>query len=481
MHIIRRKFLVKALKLFDLFVMSLCLYWVLNALIDQVAMLSLPHLLQTKVEIHDLILYIFMLIVWRITFTAFGLYRSRRFSAQKNEVADILKAITVASIIILIFRLLFFPDARYINRNLMAYFWILSNISTISYRIVLRYLLKIIRIRGRNLRRILIIGTNERAIQIAKKIIGAPELGYKVIGFVDDKWYADKNLLTSDYSIVASLKEIPDFIRKEVVDEIMLTIPVKSYYNVSSQIVSLCEEQGIIVRHVSNIYNLTKDRPWVEYIGDLPSIQLYRSNMDGWPAYIKRIIDVSVSSISLILLSPLFVAAAIVLKSVSPGPVFFIQDRVGLNKRIFRLYKFRTMFQDAEEKLDEIEHLNEATGPVFKIKQDPRITRVGKFLRKTSIDELPQLINVIKGDMSLVGPRPLPVRDYNGFNEDWHRRRFSVRPGVTCLWQINGRSEIPFEKWMELDMEYIDKWSLWLDIKILAKTIPIVLKGSGAA
>jgi lipopolysaccharide/colanic/teichoic acid biosynthesis glycosyltransferase len=161
--------------------------------------------------------------------------------------------------------------------------------------------------------------------------------------------------------------------------------------------------------------------------------------------------------------------------------VFFIQERVGLNKRRFRLYKFRTMVADAEERRREIEHLNEASGPVFKIRNDPRCTPVGKFLRKTSIDELPQLFNVLKGDMSLVGPRPLPVRDYQGFDQDWQRRRFSVRPGITCLWQINGRSSTPFEKWMELDMEYIDRWSLGLDFKILAKTIPAVLKGAGAA
>ncbi len=149
----------------------------------------------------------------------------------------------------------------------------------------------------------------------------------------------------------------------------------------------------------------------------------------------------------------------------SPGPAFFRQERLGLNKRRIRVYKFRTMVKDADKKQTELEALNEAEGPVFKIKNDPRITPLGKFLRKASIDELPQLLNVLKGDMSLVGPRPLPVRDFEGFDEDWHRRRFSVRPGLTCLWQVNGRSNTSFDKWMKLDMAYIDNWSIWLDLK----------------
>jgi lipopolysaccharide/colanic/teichoic acid biosynthesis glycosyltransferase len=154
---------------------------------------------------------------------------------------------------------------------------------------------------------------------------------------------------------------------------------------------------------------------------------------------------------------------------------------VGLNKRQFVMYKFRTMIPNAEKAQEQLLALNEMTGPVFKIKNDPRVTPIGRFLRKTSLDELPQLWNVLTGDMSLVGPRAMSVRDYQFFSEDWQRRRFSVRPGITCLWQVNGRNSIPFEQWMQLDMQYIDKWSLWLDLKILARTIPAVLKGSGAA
>jgi lipopolysaccharide/colanic/teichoic acid biosynthesis glycosyltransferase len=165
----------------------------------------------------------------------------------------------------------------------------------------------------------------------------------------------------------------------------------------------------------------------------------------------------------------------------SEGPALFRQERVGLNKRRFLIYKFRTMVANADKMLPDLEMFNEVSGPVFKIKNDPRVTPIGRFLRRTSIDELPQLFNVLKGDMSMVGPRPLPIRDYEGFNEDWQRRRLSVRPGITCLWQVNGRSSIGFEKWMRLDLQYMDEWSLWLDLKILARTVPAVWKGSGAA
>jgi exopolysaccharide biosynthesis polyprenyl glycosylphosphotransferase len=205
------------------------------------------------------------------------------------------------------------------------------------------------------------------------------------------------------------------------------------------------------------------------------------SSSKGWPALTKRFIDCVVSVVALILLGPLFLVVCLLVKSTSQGPVFFRQTRVGLNKRMFSIYKFRTMITDAEKVQDQLLFMNEMTGPVFKIKHDPRVTPLGRILRKTSIDELPQLFNVLKGEMSLVGPRAMSSRDYQLFDKDWHRRRFSVKPGITCLWQVHGRSSIPFEQWMELDLQYIDKWSLWLDLKILAQTVPAVLRGTGAA
>ena len=243
----------------------------------------------------------------------------------------------------------------------------------------------------------------------------------------------------------------------------------------------LCTEQGVIVRYPSDIFTMNLTQSKTDTFEGIPIITHTTGAMRGWQIHLKRLMDVFISSLGLLLLSPLFLLNALAVKATSPGPVFFVQERVGLSKRRFRLYKFRTMVSEAEELQAELEAFNEVSGPVFKIKDDPRITRVGRLLRKTSIDELPQLINVLKGDMSLVGPRPLPLRDYRGFDQDWQRRRFSVRPGITCLWQVNGRSDVSFENWMKLDMSYIDSWSLWLDIQILMRTIPAVIRGSGAA
>jgi lipopolysaccharide/colanic/teichoic acid biosynthesis glycosyltransferase len=176
----------------------------------------------------------------------------------------------------------------------------------------------------------------------------------------------------------------------------------------------------------------------------------------------------------------MFLVVAAVIKWSSPGPVFFTQERIGFNKRRFGMLKFRTMVNGAHKEQEKLEELNEADGPVFKIRNDPRVTPIGKFLRRFSIDELPQLINVLMGDMSLVGPRPLPVRDVERIDVASHKRRFSIKPGLTCLWQVNGRSDVGFEEWVRMDLQYIDQWSLGLDILILLKTIPAVFRGPGA-
>jgi exopolysaccharide biosynthesis polyprenyl glycosylphosphotransferase len=265
-----------------------------------------------------------------------------------------------------------------------------------------------------------------------------------------------------------------------VVDEVVVTLPIKSFYAEASRIAALCEEQGITIHILSNLFEPTLARSKTEALHDDALITLPRGAPEGWALHVKRLMDIVLSLAGIIWFAPVFLIVAALIRLTSRGPAYFVQKRVGLNKRLISVYKFRTMVLDAEQKQVDLEHLNEVTGPVFKIKNDPRITSVGHFLRTTSIDELPQLFNVLKGDMSLVGPRPLPLRDYQGFDKDWQRRRFSIRPGITCLWQSSGRSSTQFDRWMELDMEYIDRWSVWLDLQILVRTLPAVLRGSGA-
>jgi exopolysaccharide biosynthesis polyprenyl glycosylphosphotransferase len=245
----------------------------------------------------------------------------------------------------------------------------------------------------------------------------------------------------------------------------------------------LCEQHGIVLRFDSQVFKLRNLPSRVQDVDFEESSQVFAAagSAEILPALLKRTLDLLFSMVLLLFSSPVFLFVAALVRLTSPGPIFFRQTRVGLNKRQFSIYKFRTMVANAEHLQEQLLAMNEMTGPVFKIKNDPRVTPLGRILRKTSIDELPQLFNVLKGDMSLVGPRAMSLRDYQLFDKDWQRRRFSVKPGITCLWQIRGRNSVPFEEWMELDMQYIDKWSLWLDLKILARTVPAVLRGTGAA
>jgi exopolysaccharide biosynthesis polyprenyl glycosylphosphotransferase len=334
-------------------------------------------------------------------------------------------------------------------------------------------LLEKVRLHDRNLRFVAIVGTNQRAYNIGTWINKHQQVGYRVRGYIDDVVYHPKEHL----NILGKLSDFPNILRNIVIDEVFIALPIKSKYDTIKKIIDHAEEQGIKVRHISHCFNTNGLDKKISSFEEFPILAKGNGPQEGWQLLAKRTLDIIVASGLLILTLPLMIATAIAIKLSSPGPIFFIQNRVGYNKRVFPLYKFRTMIVNAEKMQEDMEPLNEMDGPVFKIQNDPRITRLGKWLRYTSIDELPQFINVLKGDMSIVGPRPLPVRDFNGFNQDWHRRRFSVLPGITCLWQINGRNTVHFDKWMELDMNYIDNWSLLNDIIILFKTVPVLFKG----
>ena len=476
-----RKTLSNLVKVFDVAVVLLC-FGLATLTVSHIFSrgVSLGEFLSYRIKIQNFIIFLGILLLWHRVFRFFDLYESRRLSRQRDEVRDIVKATSVGTIAMYAIAIAF--HVTMINYVFVGVFWISLTFITASDRLGVRYVLRQVRIKGKNLRNILIVGTNDAAVQFARKIEQSPWLGYRILAFVDEEWPGLKKFNEEGYSLACNFEGLRKFLRSNVVDEVVVTLPLRSLHSYASEIAELCEEQGILVRVVSNIFDLKHARSKAEdFEGDSHITHSTGTIVAGWPAIIKWVLDFTISLFLIVFFSPLFLVTALLIKLTSPGPVFFLQERLGLNKRRFHIYKFRTMSADAESRMKEIEHLNELSGPVFKIKNDPRITTVGKFLRSTSIDELPQLFNVLKGDMSLVGPRPMAVRDYEGFNEDWQRRRFSVRPGITCLWQVLGRNSIPFEQWMELDLQYIDRWSLWLDVQILVKTIPAVLRGSGAS
>ena len=479
MFSLRRRIPLQAAKLFDLVLMVFSFGLATMLVAEQSPETSLAEFFSMRIKLGNFVIFALLLLAWHVVFSSLGLYSSKRMSSRWAEVIDVVKAATLGSGIIFVAAIPL--QIEMVTPLFMLLFWIASTLGGVGSRVLVRSLLAGIRRRGRNLREVVVVGTNPRALRFARKIEARPELGYRIAGFVDGPWLGLGMFQQTGYPLVADFAGFPRFLREQVVDEVVIALPMESSYGKAARIASLCEEQGIMVRLLSDIFNLRLAQSMAEEFEGEAVTTLSTGSPDGWPHLCKRALDVAVSLTAMLALLPVFLLAALVVKLTSPGPAFFVQDRVGLNKRRFRLYKFRTMAADAAERQREIEHLNEASGPVFKIRNDPRLTPMGKLLRKTSIDELPQLFNVLKGDMSLVGPRPLPVRDCQGFNQDWQRRRFSVRPGITCLWQVNGRSAVPFEKWMELDMQYIDQWSLGLDFKILAKTIPAVIKGAGAS
>ena len=477
---LRRRILLQSAKVFDLELMVFSFALATVAVERENPTTTLKEFLSLRITIANVGVFALFLLVWHVVFSFHGMYNSKRLSARWVEVLDIVKATTLGSAIMDVAAILL--RVQMVTPLFILYFWLASTLAGVSSRALFRFVLGALRRRGRNLRELVVVGTNPRALYFARKIEAKSTLGYRIAGFVDDDWAGRAEFEHAGYPVVSDLAGFPRFLREQIIDEVVIALPMKSAYGQAARIAALCEEQGVTVRLLSDIFNLHLAQSTASEFEGETVITLRAGSPEGWQHFLKRTLDVALSLLAMLVLSPLLLLALLIVKLTSRGPGFFVQERVGLNKRKFRLYKFRSMVADAVARQRDIECLNEARGPVFKIKNDPRITSIGKFLRKTSIDELPQLFNVLKGDMSLVGPRPLPLRDYLRFShQDWQRRRFSVRPGITCLWQVKGRSSIPFEKWMELDMEYIDRWSLGLDLKILAKTIPAVLKGAGAA
>ena len=327
---------------------------------------------------------------------------------------------------------------------------------------------------GRNARRYAVVGTGGMAREIVESISAHPEWGLRFAGFIRLDGTRDR----SRGPVLGLLSRLGRVLEDEVLDVVIFAVPRERLGDVERGM-HLCEEQGVEVRISLDILRFGSGNMMIADVDGVPMLAFTRTPSDAIALAAKRVFDVLASAFALIVFAPLFAAITLAIRIDSPGPVFFKQRRVGRNGRAFQMLKFRSMYQDAEQRLESLRAQNEMSGPVFKMRDDPRITPVGRFLRRTSLDELPQFWNVLVGEMSVVGPRPpIPaeVREY----KRWQRRRLSVKPGITCLWQISGRNNVDFDRWMELDLDYIDRWSLWSDLAICLKTIPAVLSARGA-
>jgi len=374
--------------------------------------------------------------------------------------------------------LLFLLNIEYVSRVVVVAFGIMDFFLIFIIRIGIQaFVLRALKANELALS-VLVIGTGERAKELCRKLRAQAEWGIDIIGHLDpDPARVGTRVLGAP--VLGTVNDISRILKEHVVDEVIIAIP-RSMLSDAEVIASACEEEGIELRFMADLFNLEVARVRLIELGKIPLLTMEPVFQDELKLLAKRCFDFLITLMSMPVVLPVIGIIAVAIKLDSPGTVFFVQQRVGLKKRMFPMIKFRSMHMDAEARMGEVEHLNEAQGPIFKITDDPRVTGVGRFLRRTSLDELPQLFNVLRGEMSLVGPRPMSIRDVDLFERGIQRKRFSVKPGITCLWQISGRSNLPFEKWLEMDLYYIENWSLCLDLKILFKTIPAVLFARGA-
>lgn len=377
----------------------------------------------------------------------------------------------------LFFAFIFFLDITYINRLTLTFAGIIL-VGLITSRIIVTQYFHYAVQHGKYLFKVLIIGSGERALSLSRALTDKSEGSIDIVGYLDvEPELIGKSVYNGH--VIGTVADIDSILKNNVIDEVIVAIPRTMLADVD-EIAHACEDEGVKFRFMADIFNLAATRISLTKLAGVPLLTLEPVALDESKLLIKRIMDLSLTLIALPFSLPILAIIAICIKLDDGGPVIFIQERVGLKKRIFPMLKFRSMHVNAESMLKDIEHLNEADGPNFKISNDPRLTRVGRFLRRTSLDELPQLLNVLYGNMSLVGPRPMSIRDVKLFNKGIQRKRFSVKPGITCIWQISGRSNLSFNKWLELDLQYIDNWSLSLDLVLLLKTIPVVLFRNGA-
>lgn len=478
MQDVRRRLLLDAFRAADLCVMGAAFGLALLVSADEESPTNPAEFLAVRIKLANALLFMGFAVVWHLVFQVRGLYRSRRIGLLVSEWWDIAKAVALGTLslagLALVLRL------AAVDRHFLAVFFVAGLVGTVLMRSALRVVLGEVRRKGRNLRNLVIVGCGPRGARLGAEIWKRPELGYLLLGYIDDMPPPRSPLHGQPEKLLGGLKDAASLLANIEVDEVMICLPLRSQYETIARIIGVATEMGLIVRMPADFFGLKLAHAEIEHLDKIPIVTLVEPAPSSPGLVAKRALDVVSAAVALVLLIPLFLIIATAIKLESRGPVFFSQDRVGLGRRKFRMWKFRSMVRDAEARLPALEKLNEVHGAAFKIRKDPRVTRVGRVLRKLSLDELPQLFSVLIGKMSLVGPRPLPVRDVERIPNGWQLRRFAMKPGITCLWQVNGRHEIDFDHWMELDLQYIDNWSIALDLEIMAKTFPAVLRGTGA-
>lgn len=364
------------------------------------------------------------------------------------------------------------PVLRY-----LAILWPIAVLFTYLFRVATRIVIGIRRAKGHGLRNVLIVGAGKVGNDLAKKLKNNPYLGFKPIGFVDSNPFSLKDE-KHELAILGSKKDLGDLIKKYHIDHVIVSFS-ESNYQASLDAIRKNQNNGVSFSVVPRLFESMSEFDSMDTIQSIPIVTLQNTKQKGWRLPVKRLIDIVGSGTILLLSSPFMALIALLIKLDSKGPVFYKQDRCGKDGKHFIMFKFRSMVENAQFKKKELLSSNEARGPIFKIKEDPRITRIGAFLRKYSLDEFPQFINVFRGEMSLVGPRPPIPSEVEKYN-NWHMQRLSVKPGITGIWQVNGRSDLTFEEMVRLDVQYINGWSLWLDIVLLIRTMPAVIAKRGA-
>ncbi len=413
------------------------------------------------------------LLAWFTTSWLFGVYETYRTRPVGAELGRIARAMLVTWLVVA--AVAFLERGYDLSRLALILYLPLSFALVGGGRMALRFAARGARRRGLNARYFAVVGSGDIAEDVVCSVAAHPEWGFSFAGYVLED---DAPAETCDVPVLGRLRDLGRLLEDRVLDEIFFAVPRHRLDRIRGA-VRLCEEQGVSFRVCLQLFEDTASRMTLSDLAGLPTLSFTRTPSGELALAAKRAFDVLASGLALLLLAPVLGAVAALIRLDSPGPVFFRQKRVGLNGRAFTLFKFRSMVRDAETRLEALRGRNEMSGPVFKMASDPRVTRIGAFIRRTSLDELPQFWNVLRGEMSIVGPRPPLPSEVHKYQR-WQRRRLSVKPGITCTWQISGRNEIDFERWMELDLAYIDHWSLWGDIQICLKTIPAVLTTRGA-